>query len=74
MPDGGCVRIVPLTRTGRGEERRAHAEVNAVTGVVENNPAKDVTWVPEAIRQVAGTNSLPVDSIVEVRVLDPHRP
>jgi len=27
---------------------------------------------PEAIRQVAGTNSLPVDSIVEVRVLDPY--
>ncbi len=27
---------------------------------------------PEAIRQVASANELPVDSIVEVRVLDPY--
>ena len=27
---------------------------------------------PEAIRQAADANSLPVDSIVEVRVLDPY--
>ncbi len=27
---------------------------------------------PEAIRTVAGTNSLPVDQIKEVRVLDPY--
>jgi hypothetical protein len=27
---------------------------------------------PEAIHRVAGTNGLPVDSVVEVRVLDPY--
>lgn len=27
---------------------------------------------PEAIREVAGRNGLPVDSIAEVHVLDPH--
>lgn len=27
---------------------------------------------PEAVRRVAGRNGLPVDSIVEVRVLDPY--
>jgi len=27
---------------------------------------------PDAIRRVAGTNRLPVDAIVEVRVLDPY--
>ena len=27
---------------------------------------------PEAIRKVAGANQLPVDGIVEVRVLDPY--
>ncbi|HUP05544.1 MAG TPA: DUF4242 domain-containing protein [Caldimonas sp.] len=27
---------------------------------------------PDAIREVAGTNSLPVDSITPVRVLDPY--
>lgn len=27
---------------------------------------------PEAIREVAGRNGLPVDSITEVRVLDPY--
>ena len=65
--------------------------VKAVNGVVENNTAKDVTWVhsyvstdkrktyciydapsPEAIQAVAGTNGLPVDTITEVRVLDPY--
>ena len=65
--------------------------IKACNGVVENNRAKDVTWVhsyvstdkrktyciydgpsPEAIRQAADTNRLPVDSIVEVRVLDPY--
>jgi hypothetical protein len=57
-------------------ERNAEEGVTWVHSYVSTDKSKTFCVYdgpnPEAIRRTAGTNSLPVDTITEVRVLDPY--
>jgi hypothetical protein len=78
LPDG---LEIPTDRAG-AETCRAVVETNATEGVTWLHsyvtPDRFTTYCiydgpdPEAIRQAASRNGLPVDSITEVRVLDPY--
>lgn len=78
FPDG---LAIPMNDTGAGAcngviARNAEKGVTWVQSYV--SPDKKKTFCiydgpsPEAIRSVAQKNSLPVDTITEVRVLDPY--
>ncbi len=68
-PDGAgvCLGVV---------DRNATEQVTWVQSFVSTDKEKTFCIydgpTPEAIRRAAGLNSLPVDSITEVRVLDPY--
>lgn len=78
FPDG---LEIPTTSAGR-DALRGIVETNAAGGVTwihsYVNDARTQTFcvydapTPEAIREVARNNQLPVDSITEVSVLDPY--
>jgi len=78
FPDG---LSIPTTTEG-SRMCRAVVENNAADGVTwvhsYVNPSRTKTYciydaaTPEAIRKVARGNSLPVDTITEVSVLDPY--
>jgi hypothetical protein len=57
-------------------ERNAEEGVTWVHSYVSDDKSKTFCVYdgpsPEAIRRTAGANSLPVDTITEVRVLDPY--
>lgn len=72
---------IPLTQQGAQAcltvaENNAHEGVTWVHSYVTDDKSKTYCIydgpTPEAIRRVAQTNSLPVDRITEVRVLDPY--
>lgn len=72
---------IPMTAEG-AKAVRAVVDANAEGGVTwlhsYVNPDRTKTFciydgpTPEAIRQVAKRNSLPVETITEVKVLDPY--
>jgi hypothetical protein len=78
FPDG---LSIPMTAAG-AKVCRSVIDGNAQDGVTwvhsYVNPERTKTFciydgpTPEAIRKVAKRNSLPVDNITEVRVLDPY--
>lgn len=78
FPDG-----LEIPTTGQGAktclgvvENNAEEHVTWVTSYVSNDKTKTYCIYdgpsPEAIRRSAAANGLPVDSVAEVRVLDPY--
>jgi hypothetical protein len=75
-------RLVILTNSEGAQAMRKVVDTNTQRGVTwvtsYVNPGKTKTYCvydapdPEAIRAVADRNSLPVDQITEVSVLDPY--
>ncbi len=68
-PDGAKVCLGVVSNNGREQVTWVHSYVSVdktKTFCIYDGPT------PESIRRAAGSNNLPVDSISEVRVLDPY--
>ena len=68
-PNGAQACLNVVGNNARGQVTWVHSYVTKDKGrtfCIYDAPS------PEAIREVAGLNALPVDSITEVRVLDPY--
>ncbi len=78
FPAGLAIPVDPRGREACSlvDEKNARHEVHWVHSYVSADKRRTFCVYdgpsPEAIRQAAATNALPVERITEIRVLDPH--